>query len=125
PGCRVVRAARHPSSVRANLPGMLTSQYTPAGRVSLALVLAPLRQGAGDPTCRRDAMGWWLAIGTPSGAASLRLREVSGGVEATAWGPGAEHALAGVPQLLGARDDPSGFDPTRHPVVAALHRRFP
>ncbi len=104
---------------------MLTSRFAPPEPVSLPLVLGPLRQGASDPTCRRDAGGWWLAIGTPDGAATLRLREVAGAIEATAWGPGAEHALASVPDLLGARDDASGFDPSRHPVVAALHRRFP
>jgi len=104
---------------------MLTSCYAPTARVSLALVLAPLRQGAGDPTFRREAGGWWLAIGTPAGAATLRLHESGGTIASTAWGPGADLALAGVPDLLGARDDPSGFDPSRHAVVAALHHRFP
>jgi 3-methyladenine DNA glycosylase/8-oxoguanine DNA glycosylase len=104
---------------------MLTARYAPADPVSLGLVLAPLRQGPGDPTCRRDASGWWLALSTPAGSATLRLREVAGAVEATAWGAGAEQVIAGVPELLGARDDASGFDPTRHPVVAELHRRFP
>jgi 3-methyladenine DNA glycosylase/8-oxoguanine DNA glycosylase len=103
---------------------MLTSRYTPPERVSLGLVLAPLRQGPADPTCRRDETGWWLALATPGGAATLRLREVAGAIQADAWGLGAEHALAGVPDLLGARDDLDGFDPARHPVVAALHRRF-
>jgi 3-methyladenine DNA glycosylase/8-oxoguanine DNA glycosylase len=104
---------------------MLTARYAPADPVSLGLVLAPLRQGPGDPTCRRDASGWWLALSTPAGSATLRLREAAGAVEATAWGAGAEQVIAGVPELLGARDDASGFDPTRHPVVAELHRRFP
>jgi 3-methyladenine DNA glycosylase/8-oxoguanine DNA glycosylase len=104
---------------------MLSSRYTPPERVSLGLVLAPLRQGASDPTCRRTESGWWLALATPDGAATLRLREVAGAIHADAWGPGAERAIAGVPDLLGARDDVGGFDPTRHPVVAALHRRFP
>ncbi|WP_309708577.1 DNA-3-methyladenine glycosylase 2 family protein [Pseudolysinimonas sp.] len=104
---------------------MLSARYAPAERVSLGLVLAPLRQGAGDPTCRRDESGWWLALATAGGVATLRLREVVGAVEAMAWGPGAEYAIAGVPDLLGARDETSGFDPTRHPVVATLHGRFP
>lgn len=104
---------------------MLTTRYAPPHRVALGLVLSPLRQGFGDPTFRRDAGGWWLAIGTPLGAATLRLREAAGSIEATAWGPGAEHAIASVPDLLGACDDADGFDPTRHPVVADLHHRFP
>jgi 3-methyladenine DNA glycosylase/8-oxoguanine DNA glycosylase len=111
--------------VRASIPQMLTARYAPAEPVSLGLVLAPLRQGAGDPTCRGDESGWWLALRTPVGTATLRLVAVSGAVEATAWGAGAEHAIADVPDLLGARDDRDGFDPTRHPVVAALHHRFP
>jgi 3-methyladenine DNA glycosylase/8-oxoguanine DNA glycosylase len=104
---------------------MLTTRYAPPHRVALGLVLSPLRQGATDPTFRHDAAGWWLAIGTPLGAATLRLREVPGQIEAAAWGPGAEQAIASVPDLLGARDDADGFDATRHPVVAELHHRFP
>jgi 3-methyladenine DNA glycosylase/8-oxoguanine DNA glycosylase len=104
---------------------MLTARYAPSEPVSLGLVLAPLRQGPGDPTCRHDASGWWLALSTPAGSATLRLREMAGAVEASAWGLGAEHAIAGVPDLLGARDDSRGFDPARHPLVAELHRRFP
>jgi 3-methyladenine DNA glycosylase/8-oxoguanine DNA glycosylase len=104
---------------------MLTARYAPSEPVSLGLVLAPLRQGPGDPTCRRDASGWWLTLSTPVGSATLRLREAAGAVEASAWGAGAEHAVAGVPDLLGARDDARGFDPARHPLVAELHRRFP
>jgi 3-methyladenine DNA glycosylase/8-oxoguanine DNA glycosylase len=104
---------------------MLTSSYAPAHRVSLGLVLAPLRQGPSDPTCRRDATGWWLTLATAVGTATVRLREVAGAIEATAWGAGAERAIAGVPELLGAGDDLGGFEPSRHPVVAALHHRFP
>jgi 3-methyladenine DNA glycosylase/8-oxoguanine DNA glycosylase len=104
---------------------MLTARYAPSEPVSLGLVLAPLRQGPGDPTCRRDASGWWLTLSTPTGSATLRLRETAGSVEASAWGAGADHAIAGVPDLLGARDDSRGFDPARHPLVAVLHRRFP
>jgi hypothetical protein len=46
-------------------------------------------------------------------------------VDAAAWGPGSEHAIAGVPTLLGAEDDDAGFDPSRHPLVAELHHRTP
>jgi 3-methyladenine DNA glycosylase/8-oxoguanine DNA glycosylase len=45
-------------------------------------------------------------------------------VLARAWGPGAEHALESLPVLLGARDDPAGFDAGAHPVMAAAERRF-
>lgn len=105
---------------------MLSTRYAPAERVSLPLVLAPLRQGATDPTMRRDAAGaWWLALPTAAGPATLRLREAGGAIDATAWGAGAEFAILGVPDLLGARDDTTDFDPSRHPLVAELHHRFP
>ncbi|MGB4778797.1 DNA-3-methyladenine glycosylase family protein, partial [Microbacterium sp.] len=42
-----------------------------------------------------------------------------------AWGPGAEWALDQLPRLCGADDDPAGFEPHRHPLVAATHRRHP
>ena len=41
-----------------------------------------------------------------------------------AWGPGAEWSLAGVPDLLGDRDDPASFVP-RRPLVADAARRQP
>lgn len=125
PGRSTMPAPAHPASpVDASLHPMLTTRYAPPERVALAQVLAPLRQGRTDPTFRRDDAGWWLAIGTAVGTATLRLRETAGAIEAAAWGEGAEQVIAGVPDLLGARDDADGFDPSRHPVVAALHHRF-
>ena len=100
------------------------TRYEPHREVSLRLTLGPLGQGSTDPTIQRDAGANWLALATPSGAASLRLTERAGGVDAVAWGPGAEHAIAGVPALLGADDDEAGFDPSRHPLVAELHHRM-
>lgn len=104
---------------------MYSTRYAPEAALSLALTLGPLRQGAGDPTVHRDESGWWLALATPAGAATLHLRQRRDAVEATAWGDGAELAIAEVPDLLGAGDDLDGFDATRHPLVAELHRRFP
>jgi 3-methyladenine DNA glycosylase/8-oxoguanine DNA glycosylase len=45
-------------------------------------------------------------------------------VEARAWGPGAAWALDTLPALLGADDDPSGFEP-RHPLVEQAMRHHP
>jgi 3-methyladenine DNA glycosylase/8-oxoguanine DNA glycosylase len=92
--------------------------------VSLAHTLSPLAQGRGDPTIRRDAGDWWLALTTSGGPTTLRLREVASAVDATAWGPGAEHAIADVPDLLGAADEAESFRPELHPLVAELHRRL-
>jgi 3-methyladenine DNA glycosylase/8-oxoguanine DNA glycosylase len=58
----------------------------------------------------------------------LRLlpRPADGQVEATAWGPGTDWALDGVPALLGADDDPASFRPSAdHPRLVAAWRAHP
>jgi 3-methyladenine DNA glycosylase/8-oxoguanine DNA glycosylase len=102
---------------------MLRTTYAPAHEVSLRLTLGPLAQGRTDPTFQRDASGIWLTMATPDGDATLHLRSTASGIEGTAWGPGAESAIAQVPALCGAEDDDSGFDPSAHPVIAELHLR--
>ena len=89
-------------------------------------VLRTHRRGAGDPTYRIDAAGGhWRGIRTPVGPATLHVRALAreGTVRAEAWGPGAAWVLDAVPAMLGADDDPSGFEPG-HPVVEAAWRRF-
>ncbi|MDJ0380669.1 DNA-3-methyladenine glycosylase 2 family protein [Streptomyces sp. G-G2] len=88
--------------------------------LDLGLVLGPLRRGAGDPTFRAAPDGVWLGLRTPAGPATLHVTQ-SG---ATAWGPGADWALDGLPALLGAQDAPADFVP-RHRLVHASHRRRP
>jgi len=63
---------------------------------------------------------------TPEGSATLMVesRPGDGEVRAEAWGEGADWALAQLPALLGADDDPSGFD-ARHPVLVEAQRRHP
>lgn len=83
------------------------------------------RRGRGDPTFRVDDAGRvWRGIRTPEGSATLLIeaRAAAGEVLAQAWGPGAEWALASVPDLLGAADDVSDFDPG-HPVLVEAWRR--
>ena len=85
------------------------------------------RHGGGDPTFRRDAAGRsWLGRRTPEGPATLVIEERAreGSVRAGAWGPGATWLLDRVPDLVGAADDPAGFEP-RHPVLVEAHRRHP
>jgi 3-methyladenine DNA glycosylase/8-oxoguanine DNA glycosylase len=94
--------------------------------VDVRAVLGPLRRGGGDPAFQVDAAGAvWLAANTPVGAGTLRLRRAADGeVRADAWGDGAEWLLDGVPALLGALDDDSGFT-ALHPLVAEARRRLP
>lgn len=97
------------------------------GPLDLRRTLRPLRRGALDPTIRLDPAGIWRATRTPDGPASIHLSAGAGGdeVRARAWGPGAAWVLESVPDLVGAADDRSGFEPGLHPVVAALARRLP
>src|SRR5512144_2709770 len=86
--------------------------WRPQGPLDLRGTLAPLWRRAGDPAFRVTPDGAiWRALGTPDGPATVRLAEGDGAVVASAWGPGAGWALAGVPELLGARDDPGGWRP--------------
>ena len=111
-------------------PGAVTGServWRPGWPCQVGATLRILRRGPGDPTYRTDEDGTlWRGLRTPEGTATLRLtsRPELGEVHATAWGAGAQWALDGVPRLLGAEDDPTGFLP-RHPVLADAHRRMP
>jgi 3-methyladenine DNA glycosylase/8-oxoguanine DNA glycosylase len=87
-------------------------------------VLAPLRRGLGDPAFRVMDNGLiWLVSNTEAGVGTLALNVSGGEVQAAAWGDGAELLLSGIPRLLGAEDDDSGFE-AHHPLVADLRRRL-
>jgi 3-methyladenine DNA glycosylase/8-oxoguanine DNA glycosylase len=105
--------------------GPLETTWRPPWALDMRATLGPLFRGAGDPAHRIDGGGalWRVAL-TPTGPATLALRMVAGEVRAAAWGPGAAWTLAGIPDLLGARDDPAGFAP-EHPLLADTLRRHP
>jgi 3-methyladenine DNA glycosylase/8-oxoguanine DNA glycosylase len=104
----------------------VTTVYRPTRPVDVRRTLAPLRRGAFDPAWRGTPDGAiWRATMTPGGTATARVTQRRDGVHVEAWGDGAEHVLAGVPDLLGARDDDSGFDPSSHPLVRDAHRLLP
>ncbi|HEX4686365.1 MAG TPA: DNA-3-methyladenine glycosylase 2 family protein, partial [Nocardioides sp.] len=101
--------------------------WRPDWPVSVLGALRDLRRGPADPTFRVDGDDVWRGIRTPVGPVALRLvtRPVDGEVIAEAWGPGAMWALDHVPSMLGADDDPTGFRPELHPLVAEAARRRP
>ncbi len=92
----------------------------------VARILGQSRRGPGDPTYRIDGARHWRGLRTPDGPVALLVepRPSESVVEARAWGPGAAWALDSLPGLLGADDDPSGFEP-RHPLVAQALRHHP
>jgi len=89
----------------------LERTWRPRFAVDPWLTLAPLRHGIGDPTMRIERAAIWRAARTVRGPATVHLRFAAGEVLASAWGPGAEAALDGLPRLLGADDDPDAFVP--------------
>lgn len=99
--------------------------YRPKDPVDLARTVAVLRRGPKDPTMLVDGATIWRASRTEEGIATLALRAVSGEIRATAWGPGAEAAVAAVPALCGSDDDATGFDVSGHPMLAEIRRRLP
>lgn len=93
--------------------------------INVALTLSMLRKGQGDPTTRRDGSDLWRTSRMASGPVTYVLRQPEQThVRAEAWGPGAAELLDGLPGLVGAEDDPSGFRP-QHPILADAFRRFP
>jgi 3-methyladenine DNA glycosylase/8-oxoguanine DNA glycosylase len=93
--------------------------------VELLTNTAATRTGGADPTgFVRDGKVWRAAY-YPTGPASLALWTTATSVCAEAWGPGAEEALASVPNLVGLADDDSGFDPSPHPLVSEVARGRP
>ncbi|NEM92467.1 DNA-3-methyladenine glycosylase family protein [Galbitalea soli] len=99
--------------------------YRPEHPVSLRHVLGPLVRGAADPTHRWEGAALWRTVLTPDGPATLHLAVSGAAVHATAWGPGAERAIAGVPELCGAGDDWDGLDVSDRPFLAEARRRVP
>ena len=113
-----------PAPPRPAEPAGLAASYRPSTPVDLVGTLAHLAHGRYDPTARRTADGaLWRTTLAASGPATCRLIQVGPlRVDARGWGPGAAEALDGLPDLLGARDDPESFDP-RTAALRDAHRR--
>lgn len=83
------------------------------------MTLAPIRHGRGDPTVQVDDEGFWKALNTPRGPATIRIDDH----HATAWGDGADWLVDRSPGLVGANDDPAAFRP-ENALLSRLARRF-
>jgi len=118
------------SLATAQTGGVRTSERSRTVRtdrpIDPALTLSGLRRGAGDPVQRRTPDGAiWRGTRTPDGPGTIRIvaDPTAGAVRASAWGPGAEWLLERFPALVGAYDDPSGFEPGL-PLLERLAKRF-
>lgn len=96
-----------------------------AAPVVLADVVGPHVRGRSDPTGRISTRSVVRVTRTVDGPATVLVELQGDRAEAEAWGPGADRALDGLPALLGLLDDPTGFDPSPHRVIADLARRRP
>ncbi|TMM22003.1 MAG: DNA-3-methyladenine glycosylase 2 family protein [Actinobacteria bacterium] len=87
--------------------------------VDLRRTIFPLIRGTGDPTARVEGGTVWRAVRTPDGPATMKLRQSAiSTIEAEAWGPGAECAVAvDAPGAVGSFDDTTSFV-ARDPMVA-------
>jgi 3-methyladenine DNA glycosylase/8-oxoguanine DNA glycosylase len=103
----------------------LRTDYAPKHPLDLGQTLRPLSRGAADPTLVWDGAGVWRTVRTPLGPATLHLSRRRAVIAATAWGDGAEWAIAAVPELLGGGDDPGDFDVSQNPFLHDSRRRNP
>jgi 3-methyladenine DNA glycosylase/8-oxoguanine DNA glycosylase len=102
---------------------MATRTLALDGPLDLARTLGIHVHGGADPTIRIRGSEAIRSSRTADGPATLRVIVRGDRVEAEAWGPGADRLLDGLPALLGADDDRTGFDPSHHPLIAELDRR--
>ena len=100
--------------------------WSPRHPTDLLQTVGALRRGGGDPTYHRDEDGAvWRTTRTGDGVATVRYTQPAlDAVRCEGWGPGARAAVASAPELLGERDDPSGFDPGIR-LIDDAHRRYP
>ena len=95
----------------------------PSFPYDLAETTRLLRTGGNDPTFRRLENGFRRTVRSPAGPATVELHSDEDGVEAIAWGTGAEGALARLPEMLGFNEPP--WELPTDPVVDRLARQHP
>ncbi len=100
--------------------------WRPLVPVDVRATLSPLSRGRRDPTFRRtDDGALWRTSLLDTGPVTTRLVQRSlHEIACQAWGPGAQEAVAGLPDLLGGRDRCEDFLPA-HPLLTDAHARHP
>ena len=105
--------------------GAVETVYRLRAPLNLRQTLAPLTRGAMDPTHRWVGAEFWRTTNTAAGPATVLLVQRRDTVHATAWGDGAETAIAGVPELCGRGDDWSELDLSPQPFLREVRRGVP
>jgi hypothetical protein len=118
-----------PSIVRSPWYGAsmdhLETVVRPALPIDVGRSLAAIRHGPRDPSVRHRGDDVWRATRTPCGPATVQYAPRSPReIVVRAWGPGAEHAIATAPDVLGAKDCLEGWNPKLHPLIREIDRRF-
>ena len=150
-GPRAGHAGPLPGAAVPPLAGALTRQWQPPFPLDWSRTLGVHRRGRGDPAYLVDEYGAaWRTSLTPDGPATMRVHAVPGGEAGraepgapglagsracrvrrgagrlTVWRPRGGRVRRGCwtacPALLGAADDPSGFEPV-HPLLREMSRR--
>lgn len=103
---------------------MPTRTIVPIAPTDPMTTIPGLGVGRGDRSISLDD-GAWIALRTVDGPATLRFEADDSTIRAESWGDGAEAALDLAPGLVGALDDPAGFDPSLHPTIDRLARLQP
>lgn len=119
---RILDAMDSPAAADA---APLRTDYTPKHPLDLVLTLRPLSRGAADPTLKWQGSDLWRTLRTPLGPATLHLSRERGVFSATAWGDGAEWAIAAVPEMLGDGDEAGEFDVSQNAFLHDSRRRNP
>jgi 3-methyladenine DNA glycosylase/8-oxoguanine DNA glycosylase len=115
-----------PVTVAVRVEPDAATTWRPQLPVDVRRTLSPLRRGRADPTHQLDADGaLWRTSAMSTGPVSYRLAQRGlHEVRCEAWGAGADELVAGLPDLLGARDTAQGFEPG-HPLLAATAVQVP
>ncbi len=100
----------------------VSTVYRPGHPLNLRQTLSPLARGPYDPTHRWDGPALWRTVNTAEGPATLHITQRGDEVHATAWGPGKDLVIDGVPELCGHGDDWSDLDVSPHPFLAEVLR---
>lgn len=103
---------------------MPTASVVLDGPAGLSQTLSPLRRSGQDPTFRTVSGVIWRTSLMQTGSVTARLGASADTVECEVWGDGAAEFIDGLPALVGADDDASGFHPAE-PTIAEALRRVP